>query len=483
MADPKRIEQILASPLARSVLRAVTRKRKSGDCLLAEVFEKYGSPDLTIKDRLRLWPFFAAANYACAKAGGTRQGMRDGVFRHRARARALVNTARAIGRYGLVKPQTFSAPLMVVWNFTQACNFRCVHCYQNAQTRLPDELTLDEQLAFVDQLCEIDVPMLAFSGGEPMISPNFWPVVEHAGKRGLYMTLATNGSFLTPESVARLVQAGVRYAEVSVDSVSPEKHDRFRGVKGSWEKAVGGLKNAIANGKMRTGLAATITRQNFGELKDLIEFAIRIGAQTFYAFNFIPTGRGCDISEEDLSPGQREEMLRILHRYLCEHRIAIVSSAPQLARACLSFPIPEGMTGMINTGHYGASEGERAKILAKYTGGCGAGRCYLAVQPNGVVTPCVFMSIPVGNIREKPLAEIWGASDVFNTLRDRDDRSDHCLNCDYKYHCGGCRARSWGYYHDLRRGDPGCLRNAELWKELQPKAAEDGKIPLFEGKK
>jgi len=280
------------------------------------------------------------------------------------------------------------------------------------------------------------------------------------------MTLATNGSFLTPEAVDHLVDAGVRYVEVSVDSVSPEKHDRFRGVKGSWNKAVTGLKNAIANGRIRTGLATTVTQRNLGELRDLIEFAIDLGAETFYAFNFIPTGRAHGIADEDLTPEQREEMLRILHYYLCEHRIAIVSSAPQFARACMSFPIPAGMSRMINTGHYGASEGERVRTLAKYVGGCGAGRCYLALQPDGVVTPCVFMSIPVGNIREKPLLEIWRTSEVFKLLRDREDRVDHCKVCDTKHYCGGCRARAWGYYRDMRRGDPGCIRNVSQWNEL-----------------
>jgi len=467
MADPKRIEQILSHPVTQRILRAVTANKNGADCLLSEIFAKYGSRDISLIDRIRLWPFFAAADYACAKAGATREGMREKLFGHHARARALINTARAIGKYGLTRPQIFSAPLMVVWNFTQACNFRCVHCYQDAHTRMPDELSLDEQLAFVDELVTMDVPMLAFSGGEPMMGRTFWEVVKYAGSKGLYITLATNGSFITEESAARLVEAGVKYAEVSVDSVNPEKHDEFRGVKGAWDKAVTGLKHAIANPELRTGLATTVTRRNIGELRELIEFAIDLGAETFYAFNFIPTGRATDIESEDITPEQREEMLKILHYYLCEHRIAIVSSAPQLARACLSFPIPEGFDPLVNTGHYGAGEGERAKLLAQYIGGCGAGRCYLSVQPNGDVTPCVFMPVKVGSIRHTSLQEIWDNDKLFALLRDRDDRRDACRNCEYKYHCGGCRARPWGYFRDMRRGDPGCIKNLAVWKELQ----------------
>jgi radical SAM protein with 4Fe4S-binding SPASM domain len=108
----------------------------------------------------------------------------------------------------------------------------------------------------------------------------------------------------------------------------------------------------------------------------------------------------------------------------------------------------------VNTGHYGYGGGKMTRIFARYVGGCGAGRAYCAIQPNGDVTPCVFMPIKVGSLRTDPFETAWNHP-VMQLLRDRDDREGHCRTCDYKFNCGGCRARSWGYFRDLRQPDPG----------------------------
>jgi radical SAM protein with 4Fe4S-binding SPASM domain len=351
---------------------------------------------------------------------------------------------------------------MVVWNFTQACNFSCKHCYQNARKRLEDELALDGQIKVVDDLADNDVVFLAFAGGEPLIAPTFWRVAEHARKRELHLTLATNGSLLTKDVAKRLADLKFGYVEVSLDSTDPKKHDDFRGSPGYWQKAVEGIKNIVATG-VKTGLSATITRLNFEELDALINFAKELGCHNFYAFNFIPTGRGKEIRDLDITPEMREEMLTRLNSHLSEGKIAIMTTASQFGRACLQLA---GDGGVVNTGHYGYGPGASTRLLAKYIGGCGAGRCYCAVQPNGVVTPCVFMPLQVGDLRKERLMDIWERSEVMRLLRDRDDRTGHCKVCDYKYHCGGCRARSYGYFKDLRAPDPGCINNLAEWEAL-----------------
>jgi radical SAM protein with 4Fe4S-binding SPASM domain len=121
--------------------------------------------------------------------------------------------------------------------------------------------------------------------------------------------------------------------------------------------------------------------------------------------------------------------------------------------------------GPVNTGHYGYGGGKMTRILARYVGGCGAGRVYCAIQPAGDVTPCVFMPIKVGNLRTDTFETAWNHP-VMELLRDRSDRTGHCRTCDYKLNCGGCRARSWGYFNDLRRPDPGCKFNQEAWEEV-----------------
>jgi len=472
MADPRDIERVLRNPLVQALLHVLTRKRRGGSCLLERIFAKYADDDLSLIDRVRYALPFYLTDLIRTRAGATVEQVRDGVFRHPSRARALINTARGVAEYGLTKPQVFSAPLMVVWNFTQACNLKCVHCYQDAHKRLPDELTENEQIRIVDELAENDVPLLAFSGGEPMISPSFWPVLSHAGKSDFHISVATNGTLLDEASACRLGDCGMNFIEISLDSVDAKKHDRFRGGTGNWQKAVDGIKAAVAAREKHghtfgVSLASTITQMNFDELEDLISLAKDLGCTSFYAFNFIPTGRAKSVIDMDLAPDQREEMLRILYDHMCSRDINIITSAAQMSRKCVESSTLDGVFG---TGHYGYGPGLNAMLLSQYIGGCGAGRCYCAVQPNGKVTPCVFMQLEVGDLRTHSLKHIWQHSPEMKLLRDREDRTGGCKTCDYKIYCGGCRARAYGYYGDITRSDPGCSFNIQQWEELTSSA-------------
>jgi MoaA/NifB/PqqE/SkfB family radical SAM enzyme len=240
------------------------------------------------------------------------------------------------------------------------------------------------------------VPFLAIAGGEPLVSRHIWPVLEHAHKRRIHLTLATNGTLLTPETVARLKEVGVKYVEVSIDSMDPDGHDGFRGQPGSWARAIQGIRNSVAGG-MRTGLAVCFTRQTVHTVDDFVNFAVDLGCKTFSHFNFIPVGRAEKILDYDLSPGQRETLLRKLTRHLQAGKITVISTAPQLGRACAVYGSLEGIYA---TGHGGTGEGQKTMVLARYIGGCGAGRCYCSVQPNGIITPCVYISsIKVGDLR------------------------------------------------------------------------------------
>lgn len=460
--EPHPIERLLSNPLIRWLLHLLTRQDKDGYCPLENILLSYGQEGLSLEQKMRYWLPFALIDLIGRKAGADRQTIRDKVFDYRPRIRALVNTARSIAMYGLTKPQVFSAPLMVVWNFTQACNLRCKHCYQNAQTPLPDELTLEEQLDIVDQMAYHDVAMLAFSGGEPLMAKNFWPVAKHAAKYGIHIIVATNGTLITPEVARKMVGHGVKYVEISLDSVHSEKHNAFRGAN-AWERTVAGIKNAVAQEELRVGVAPTITRMNYDELEDIIQFCKDLGVNALNVFNFIPTGRAKGITDLDLTPEMREEMLRVLWREMALGELSIMSTTPQLGRTCVTLSVGEGP---IATGHAGSGNGEKARVLAKYIGGCGAGRCYTAIQPNGLVTPCVFMPIVIGDLRREKFIDIWCRSEVCWLLRDRENRSGHCQVCDYKYYCGGCRARSYGYFSDFTAPDPGCIYNAAEWEQL-----------------
>lgn len=144
-----------------------------------------------------------------------------------------------------------------------------------------------------------------------------------------------------------------------------------------------------------------------------------------------------------------------------EDGIEILSTAPQFARVCL---IMSGGRTVAPTHFYFGHASWDLHVLAEFIGGCGAGRLYCALQPSGDVTPCVFMpDLVIGNVRERPFLDIWHSSEVLWKLRNRELLRGHCGQCEYKYFCGGCRARALGYFGDILTPDPGCVYNKELY--------------------
>jgi radical SAM protein with 4Fe4S-binding SPASM domain len=464
MPQAEKIERLLARRNVQWLFRRMTAKSPGGRSWLDKFFEGYAAGTIRWYDPRFALPYLLT-EYIRKRAGARRETLCRRVLGNPATRRALVNTVRSVGSLGLGQPQQFVAPLMIVWNFTQACNLQCKHCYQEAGRRRPDELTLDDQKHVVDLLAERDVPMIAFSGGEPLMAPTFLDVARHASGYGMHLTVATNGTLCTPDKVRAIVDAGIRYAEISLDSTDPRKHDEWRGAAGYWDGAVRGIRNVVKAEGIKCGVAMTVTRWNLAEMEPMLEWCISEGVDRFYAFNFIPTGRAQGVVDQDLTPDERERMLAILQKYLVGGRIGIMSTAPQYGRACLELGDPDAP---VNTGHYGYGGGRTTRVFARYVGGCGAGRAYCAIQPNGDVTPCVFLPIHVGNLLTDPFEKVWNHK-AMELLRDRDDRSGHCRTCDYKFNCGGCRARSWGYFRDLRRADPGCKFNTVEWAEVLSK--------------
>jgi len=457
------LEDKLSRPLVRKALRWMTHRQADGKCFFEKVCENYDQPSADFATRLRWSLPNLVINLALKKAKLNKQTMKEKLFHHPPTVKALALTAKSIAAYGLTVPQRYTAPLYVVWNVTQACNLSCRHCYQNATRRaLPDELTTAEKLNLIDQLAEEFVPFIAFAGGEPLVMPDLWPVLERCRQRGIHVTLATNGTLLTPEMCQRLKDSNVKYVEVSVDSLNPEEHDRFRGQPNAWARTIQGMRNSVAAG-IKTGMACCFTRENVETVDDVVKFAIDLGCKTFAHFNFIPVGRGREMMDMDLTPDQREVLLRKLQHHMEMGKIGVLSTAPQFGRACIVYG-PED--GFFAAGHAGRGKGKRAMVLSRYIGGCGAGRCYCAVQPDGTITPCVYMpTVTVGNIREKSFKEIWN-NPLFDTLADREDLGDHCGVCDFRHYCGGCRARALSYTGDMQAGDPGCPYNRHEWEEL-----------------
>ena len=445
----------------RWLLRRLSIDDANGRTALERIITSYRNPDAPTWQRLKYFPLHC---FIDRMRGDTDVAtFRKRLAGHGPTVRGLVIVARSIAELGLTVPQKFVAPLFAVWNFTNRCNLACKHCYQDsAHGALVNELTTEERLDLVDQMGLAHMPMLALSGGEPTLHKDLVGVLTRAKGHGMHTTIATNGTTMTPDRAAELRAAGLRYVEISLDSVDPARHDAFRGVKGMWSRAVAGAKNVVATDGLRLGIAMCVHQGNVHEVADMIAFAEDLGASCFAHFNFIPVGRGLDMVSGDITPAQREELLALLNARMQEGGMGVISTAPQLGRVCLAGAALE--TGRASCSHAGAGSGVKARVVAKYLGGCGAGRTYVCVEPNGNVTPCVYLPHRVmGNVRQAPFIDIFRNSIFWDVLNDRDHRLHHCEVCAFKNYCGGCRARADAYYGQLHAGDPGCVFNDKHW--------------------
>ncbi len=373
--------------------------------------------------------------------------------------RAIANLTRSFAFLGIKKPLSLYAPFLVVWDFTHKCNLNCKHCYSNSGAVQEEELNTKEAFNIVDQLTDAGVTALAFSGGEPLTRKDFFNVARHAVERGLYVSVATNGTLLTKENVSQLKQTGIHYVEISIDGATAQTHDTFRGIPGAFDKALAGLRNCVEQ-DLCVCIASTATKNNLSEFPAIIDLAENVSAERFTYFNFIPTGRGKAHQDEDLTSDERETLMRyLLNRMSKGCKTTILTTAPQLARVALQCQGEAG-TGEVtmSMAHMQTAKVSRKAVpLADFIGGCGAGRLYCSLSPQGDVHPCVFLPVNVGNLKMEKFGEVWLNSELFNALRDRNNLKGACGKCSYKYTCGGCRARANAYYEDMQASDPGCV--------------------------
>ena len=390
--------------------------------------------------------------------------------------KALVNVVTGVARFGVRRPFVPGAPFNIVWNITHRCNLKCKHCYENAGARSPDELDTGQVLAGLETLSRVGVPTIAFSGGEPTARPDMLRIVQRAHDLGLFVSMASNGYGLAdPKNVRAYKEAGLEFVQISLDAPEPATHDRFRGVNGAWNTAVMAIENCLNEGVIPC-IATTMTMYNKDELEEMLRLARTIGVKWILLYNFIPTGRGKDIIDMDIDPHQRRALLELAY-HSNSPQMQVLSTAPQYASVVKDLACGSG-ANFIPTHFYNPSYADgKLEKLAEFIGGCGAGRFYLAVEPNGDIYPCVFLphepALKLGNLMRDDFERLWQESPVLGVLRNKDLLKGSCGHCENRYICGGCRSRAYAYFGDLRAPDPGCVNNLVYWKELK------GEMPLL----
>lgn len=401
---------------------------------------------------------------------------------------------KGIEKYGVRVPFVPAGPFEIVWNFTYHCNLRCKHCYEDAGVKNRPELTSEEVKQVLDilsHIANIGLPALSFSGGEPLSRKDFFELVAYAKKRIGYISIASNGTLITRDNAKRLKDVGVDYVEISIDGATPQVHDDFRCIPGAFEMAMRGVKNCVEEG-IDTCIATVLHKDNISELDKLIELAKNLDVRLMH-FNYIPTGRAKVCLELDLTPEERLHVLEtigneIIGLYLQakeeEYKYGkssikvdkFFSTCPQYASVTKKLSQRVGEDFLVEA-HYAAKKG--VENVASFLGGCGAGRLYCCLEPNGDIKPCVFFpankSTVLGNILKNNFEEIWDNHPLLWKLRVRENLEDYivggkivgCGVCPDKYICGGCRARAYSYFNEnVNSPDVGCVHNKLLWEKL-----------------
>jgi len=333
-----------------------------------------------------------------------------------------------------------TTPHLISWNLTRRCNLACGHCYLDAVQRKSDavaELTLPEVARVIDEIAEFAPgAMLVLTGGEPLLRRDLGDIVEHAAGAGLMPVVGSNGILLDAARARHLRQLGAAGVGISLDSTTPEFHDRLRAHDGAWLGALNGMRAARDAG-LGVLMQATLFEENRHQLAGFADLATDVGAMALNFFFLVCTGRG--VTQTDLSGQAYEETLREI--------LVLQAVRPQLMVRARCAPYARRMLGL--------HAGELAGGYAEWSSACLAGRRYLRIGPTGEVTPCPYVPNSAGSVRWRPLREIWETGADFVRLR-QEMPGGKCGSCDYRVSCGGCRARALATTGDLMDEDGKC---------------------------
>ncbi len=380
-------------------------------------------------------------------------------------------------------------PLLVFWETTKACLLACKHCRAEAITKpLPGELGTEEALRLVDQVAEFGkpYPILILTGGDPLMRKDVWEIIDYAKSMGIRLGLAPAVTpLLDTEAIEKIKRHGVSSVSISIDSPDPRVHDGIRGVRGTWERSVWAVKELRKQG-IRVQVNTVVMRSTVNGLPGMVKLLLDLGVDTWEVFYLVPVGRAG--REEDLSPGEWESVSHFLYE-ASKYGLAVrTTEGPMFRRIVLARRLLEengyNPDTVLDTGPlYTRLVRELRKLLGPprgppraHTVGTRDGRGVVFVSYRGDVYPSGFLPVPAGNIRAKSLREIYQSSPLFRRLRSA-ELGGRCGKCEFRYICGGSRARAYAYSHDPFAEDPACGYRPGRYSEVFAKLGLQLQVP------
>ena len=351
---------------------------------------------------------------------------------------------------------------VVVWNCTRQCNLSCIHCYANADNRKsPEEMDTTAGKAFISDLADFGVPVILFSGGEPLLRKDLFPLASLARELGIRVALSTNGTLIT-DQVAREIKK-IDFAEVgiSLDGIGTN-NDHFRGRNGAFDAALAGIRNCIALG-LRVSLRLTITRFNYQEIPAIFRLVEAEGIDRVCFYHLAYSGRGGSLREGDITHAQTRAVVDTI----CEHTLDLHRRG--LRKEILTVGNhADGVYLYLKMRAHDPQRADRALRLLQANGGNNSGIKIGAVDDRGNVHPDQFWwHYSLGNVRQRKFGDIWTdtSEPLLRGLKNRKSLlKGRCAQCQYLDLCNGSlRVRAEAVFGDVWAEDPACyLTDTEI---------------------
>lgn len=355
-------------------------------------------------------------------------------------------------------------PKIVVWNITSSCNLRCQHCYFEATQRQDaNEFSTEEARDFIVDLAKLGVPVLLFSGGEPLLRKDIFQLGRFAKDRGIKAILSTNGTLISEKIAKKIKQAGFSYVGISLDGME-ETNDWFRQKKGAFAESLAAIRSCQKVG-LKVGLRFTITRYNFRDLPDIFDLVQKESITRLCIYHLVYTGRGSNLRENDLSHSERRQTLELIwQRTLNFYQKGLSIDVLTVDNHA------DGVWIYLKLKNQDPQRAKTALELLKAQGGNSSGINIAAVDNCGDIHPDQFWrKRSLGNICQRQFSEIWQDKDhgFLQALRNRSPHlKGRCQRCNFLEICNGnFRARAEAVFADPWQEDPACYLTDEEIRE------------------
>ena len=350
---------------------------------------------------------------------------------------------------------------LLFWESTIKCNLACAHCRRiESDEAVVTDLTTAQAGDMISQLAVLGkqqpfMPVLVFSGGEPLCRDDIFELVDYAASFNIVPALATNGTLIDGEIAEQIKASGIARVSISLDGATAEVHNHLRQMDGSFDRAIEGI-GYLREKDMPFQINITLTRHNAHQLEEVYELAKSLGAVALHIFMLVPVGCGQVLAETDmLSPDEYEKKLVEICKLDGRGQLQVkVTCGPHYERVIRQQGLYQERKKE-GGGHPGGSVPGRSGHGGPGKG-CLAGLGVIFVGHQGNVFPCGYLPVNCGNIVKEKLSDIWYNNKDLARMRDSDSLEGKCGVCGYKEICGGCRGRAYSVDGNYMAQEPFC---------------------------